>query len=184
MSCLIRNNRRRAYWSDTRGSATVELLVVIPFIFALIGFAAEFGRVLIFQHTMSQSVRSGAQYLSNVPLNALQSANGACQAGPLDRARGLVLSGFPRAGAASTYPWWTDASTINCAVTRADASAVSPDTEFWVVELRADLTVNLPLLAFLSDPLNADGSNTLRLSAAHRARVLSTPDPPETVGGS
>lgn len=153
------------------GSATVEFVVLAPFILAFAVIALEFGRVMIYQQTMSHALRGGAQYLSRMPVAVLQNGGG-CASGPLDRAVNVVLNGDPTdSSSGAIAPWWTDRTSITCSLTLIDSDTVATRRELWVVELRASVAVELPLLR-IANTLVDDELSTVTIAGTERARVI------------
>jgi Flp pilus assembly protein TadG len=85
------------------GTATVELAVLLPFLFTL-GFGMfEFGHLVFQYHLISAGVRDAARYLAGNP----QGVND-----PDAAAKNIAMCGTANTCGASRVPWWNNADSI------------------------------------------------------------------------
>lgn len=163
----------RTYLRSETGSSSVEFLLSLPFIVGLLAIASEFGRLILYQHVITQNMRGGVQYLSNVPLDVLRVTEGGvpvCSSSPLTRARSIILAGDPT-DTSSRYSWWSDPNTIKCTVRLVDSNTVQTGAEFWIVELETSVNVDLPLLA-MTRTVESSTPSSLSIKASEKARLL------------
>jgi Flp pilus assembly protein TadG len=110
----------RGLLGDKRGTAAVELAIVLPFLMIMLFGLIEIGRALYHYHAVTKSVRDATRYLTRVGMTCAAAGNGPL-ANYLDSAtdettaKNLVLSGHTSTPvAASDYllAYWTDPNTI------------------------------------------------------------------------
>ena len=163
----------RTYWRSETGSSSLEFILSLPFIAGLLAISSEFGRLVLYQHVITQNLRGGVQYLSNIPLDVLrvnEEGSPTCSSTPLSKARSIILSGDPTIST-SRYPWWSDPNSIQCSVRLINSAAVQTGSEFWVVELNTSVSVDLPLLA-LTNSTEVAVPTSLTINASEKARLL------------
>ena len=161
----------RTYMRSETGSSSVEFLLSLPFIVGMIAISSEFGRLILYQHVITQNLRGGVQYLSNIPLDVLRVAEDggqACSSNALSRARSIILAGDPN-DTISRYSWWSDPQSIKCSISLVDS--IGTGSAFWVVELETSVNVDLPLLA-LTNTSESSTASSLKINASEKARLL------------
>ncbi len=60
----------KAWLSDRRGSVSVDFIVSIPILLAVLVLTSEYGRVLQVRSTLDNAVSDATRYLARVPLQA------------------------------------------------------------------------------------------------------------------
>jgi len=61
----------RRFWQDSKGAAAVEMVLVLPFLIALLFGGFEGGHFLWTEHKVIQAVRDGARYGSRLPIETV-----------------------------------------------------------------------------------------------------------------
>jgi hypothetical protein len=99
-----KSNRSTSLGCDTRGTATLELAVILPFLMTL-GFGTyEFGNLIYNYHLITAGVRDASRYLAGNPQGV---------ADPIAAAKNIAIRGTIDANGAFRIPWWNDANTIS-----------------------------------------------------------------------
>ena len=135
----------RSFASDTRASVTVEFVIALPVLLAMLAFSVQYGNALKVRNNLDVASRDAARYLARAPLN---SAGTGVDQVFIDRARQIV----------SDRVETTKASIASFSAT-SDASAA-------VVNVTID--VPFPLLTFIGLFDTADA--TIPMSAAENWR--------------
>lgn len=68
MTCLC-YSRIRQFLSDNRGSSTVEFVIALPILLAILAFAVQYGNALKVRNNLDVASRDAARYLARAPLN-------------------------------------------------------------------------------------------------------------------
>jgi hypothetical protein len=140
----------------TRGTASLEAIIVLPLLISLMAGGVEFGRILSAYGTADKSMRDAARYLARVP-------KGSVDGWGLDNAKSLAIYG-KLDGNADTDPklitgWAPD--TITCS-TCADVDAGTTD----VIHFHADVPFTVVILSAVGLP------NTYTISVTHEERWI------------
>ena len=152
---------RKSWNGDTRGTATLELAVVLPVLFS-IGFGIfEFGNIIYNYHLISNGVRDAARYASGLPQGSADSA-----------AKSIALTGRI-SGTEYRISWWTDPTTISITPILVPNNLVSGIKEYRgpdpivMVRVQAIVPYSLPLgfLGYL-------GLGPITLTATHEERLF------------
>jgi hypothetical protein len=148
---------RSRFSHNIDGTATVELAVLLPFLFTL-GFGTfEFGHLVYQYHLIGAGVRDAARYLAGNP----QGVND-----PDAAARNIAMCGTADTCGAFRVPWWNSADTI-----RIDRFALANDGDYrggaQIMTVRVSTSVSYGALGFL-EFLNLD---PITLTASHEERV-------------
>lgn len=69
MTRLFRSIFRR-FLEDNRGSSTVEFVIALPILLAILAFAVQYGNALKVRNNLDIASRDAARYLARAPLNA------------------------------------------------------------------------------------------------------------------
>lgn len=69
MTCC-RGGKARKFWTDTTGSSTVEFVIALPILLAILAFAVQYGNALKIRNNLDMASRDAARYLARAPLNA------------------------------------------------------------------------------------------------------------------
>ena len=89
-SCLIK---------EQRGTATLELAIILPFLFSLAFGIFEFGNIIYKRHLISVGVRDAARYIASVPFD------GTTQATVEAAAKNIATNGITSGGTARVVGW-------------------------------------------------------------------------------
>lgn len=68
MTRLYNANLRR-FLTDNRGSSTVEFVIALPILLAILAFAVQYGNALKVRNNLDLASRDAARYLARAPLN-------------------------------------------------------------------------------------------------------------------
>jgi len=71
VACLKVLNARK-FFKDSSGSVTVEFVIAMPILLAVLAFAVQYGNALKVRNSLDFSARDAARYLARAPLNAEQ----------------------------------------------------------------------------------------------------------------
>ena len=69
MACLKVLNARK-FFKDSSGSVTVEFVIAMPILLAVLAFAVQYGNALKVRNSLDFSARDAARYLARAPLNS------------------------------------------------------------------------------------------------------------------
>jgi Flp pilus assembly protein TadG len=61
-------NLARQFWTRTRGAVTVEFVVSLPLLIAVLAFSTQYGRAIQARNTLDVAVRDAARLLSRAPV--------------------------------------------------------------------------------------------------------------------
>ena len=100
---------------DKRGTALIEMSLLLPIIVLLMGGMAEFGRALQQHHVASKGVKSAARYLARVPGN--RSCTQANWDSYLTQAKSIAQRGSLDGSAPLVIPNWDASATFTVTVT-------------------------------------------------------------------
>lgn len=59
----------RKFFTDVAGSATVEFVIALPILFAMLAFSVQYGNALKVRNGLDIASRDAARYLARAPLN-------------------------------------------------------------------------------------------------------------------
>ncbi len=62
-------DRLRTFLGDARGAITVEFVVTLPILLAVLGFAEQYGNAMRIRNAMDVAARDAARFISRAPLN-------------------------------------------------------------------------------------------------------------------
>jgi len=65
----LRINARK-FFTDVAGSTTVEFVIALPVLFAMLAFSVQYGNALKVRNNLDIASRDAARYLARAPLNA------------------------------------------------------------------------------------------------------------------
>jgi len=60
----------RQFLSDNRGSSTVEFVIALPILLAILAFSVQYGNALKVRNNLDIASRDAARYLARAPLNS------------------------------------------------------------------------------------------------------------------
>jgi len=164
---------------NTKGSALIEMSLMLPVLILLMGGMIEFGRALQQYHVATKGVKHAARYLARVV------HNGACPPDPTDTswnsyvadAKKLAQTGTLNSNAPLRLDNWDNSATFNVNVT---CVANSPDAVTGIRPLRGQ--DNLPIItvstSFTFDKvgtlsvLNIPGLSDLTITATHQQKHI------------
>lgn len=129
----------RRFFGDERASVTVDFVISIPILLAVLVLTTEYGRMLQMRSTLENAVADAARYLSRVPLDA---SGAAFPAPVVEMAEGLIVSRVNTPYLAIAAPVVGDAGGVT--TVRLSAAAGVP-------------TPALGILAIFGSKTNADG---------------------------
>lgn len=66
--------RVRAFGSDTRGAVTVEFVIAVPLLLAVLAFAVQYGYAMQVRNALDVAVRDAARYMSRAPIDPATSS--------------------------------------------------------------------------------------------------------------
>ncbi len=69
MTCRSGANARK-FLNDINGSSTVEFVIALPILLAMLAFAVQYGNALKIRNNLDMASRDAARYLARAPLNA------------------------------------------------------------------------------------------------------------------
>jgi Flp pilus assembly protein TadG len=157
------------FLTKTKGSMTVEFVLLVPTLLAALGFAYEFGRGFWAYDVMTRDVRASVRYLSRLPepLVGYPPFDTAAR----DKAIGVATTGVP-SGGTPHFPWGTPWSTCSPCV------SVGGETNFAIGNFNENgftftVTGTVPLNIYFLTPLQRLGINTsYTLRVTDRARYI------------
>jgi Flp pilus assembly protein TadG len=114
------------FWRSERGTQLVELAIVLPILMALFAATAEFGRYFYSYSTVAKATRSGARFLTTVPVKTV-GAGGGVNANEDMKAKRLVVYGDANASD-GTKPLVPGLSVSNVEIVRNGPVPTVPDT--------------------------------------------------------
>jgi Flp pilus assembly protein TadG len=94
-----------------RGTSGIEMTLVLPLLFLLLGGVIEFGRALYHHHILETSMRNATRYLARVPATG-QNPSDACAStagSAANTARNLTLYGSVDGSGTALVPYLTSA---------------------------------------------------------------------------
>lgn len=145
----------RALIGNESGVALIEFVIVLPLLLILLFGFIEIGRALWTHHVITIGVRDGVRYMTRVPLEEEFK----------DQARNVAVYGSPT-GTVPVSSRWTDPETIEVSEQLVEHDDDFRNDPLWVVEMRALVPVDFPLLRFLGL------SGTITLEVIDRARWI------------
>lgn len=157
----------RSFLTDRKGAAAAELVLALPFMFALMFGAMEAGHFFWTQHKIVKSVRDGARYATRIDVAELCPST---NTSVLDNIRNVTATGQVATGGAVKVPGWNPANvqvTISC-------------DSFVGTGIYSDLGRNGPLVTVSSGPVQYPSilaslgfiDNSFYLSAQSSAAVM------------
>jgi hypothetical protein len=129
---------RRGIIRAEDGSITIEFVMLLPLLLALLAFAFEFGSVLIAHHTTVNHVRAASRYLARTQLTAAQIA----------AAEQIVRTGVPSGG---VEPGWMADADIDITPSYSTFGGVNFREPGQVVRIRAQIDFPLTIFSFTGD---------------------------------
>ena len=145
----------RALPGNESGVALIEFVIVLPLLLILLFGFVEIGRALWTHNVITGGVRDGVRYMTRVPLeDAFR-----------DRARNVAVFGTPT-GTVPRSSRWTDPGTIQITERLVEHDDDFRNDPLWVVEMRALVPVEFPLLRFVGL------SGTITFEVIDRARWI------------
>ena len=105
----------KSFHNCRRGSAAVEMALVTPFLLTLIFGSFELGNYFLDNHIVAKAVRDGARYAARQSYSAY-SCSSITDSNVVTAIRNLVRTGQITSGGSPRVPGWSDATTINIAV--------------------------------------------------------------------
>ncbi|MFV0472709.1 MAG: TadE family protein [Pikeienuella sp.] len=153
----MRRGAARRFRADRAGAATVDFIVSLPILLAVLVLTSEYGRVLQMRAVLDNAVADAARYLSRAPLDA---SGAAFPPGVIEIAEELI------------------SARINTRHLAISAPAIGEDGEFRTVRVSAAAGVEAPALGLLglggdhgeaSSPEEIDG---LFVAAAETVRYF------------
>lgn len=142
----------RRFLRDQRAALSVEFVIGMPLIIAAQAIAFETGRVMLDQHALESGVRDASRFLARANISGCPAANSAYW----DISQKLVISGLKSA----IY-----ASDITCQFVEVyDGSGDLLNRDFTVIEIKAEVTVQTPLIGVWGDGVT--------IAAADQARFI------------
>lgn len=125
----------RRFASDTRASVSVDFVVSIPILLAVLVFTTEYGRVLQMRTVLDNAVADASRYLARAPLN--------------DEENGFPSSVIAVAETLITSRVNTDLVAIS-APEIVDQTSQTSSSDFRTVSLSAAVGVSTPALSILA----------------------------------
>ena len=138
--CWVRRALRRLRRSES-GSSTVEMVIALPMLIAVLAFATEYGRILQMQSAMEKSASDAAMALALLPLD--QAACGFPNVDEHHLADTMIRTKMRVGNATESL---TVAVNVVCGVGDGNFS-----TPFDRIEVTGAWQVGLPLIGFLNN---------------------------------
>lgn len=150
----------RNFLSDKAGSSTVEFVIALPVLLAMLAFSVQYGNALKVRNNLDIASRDAARYLARAPLDV--SGTDVDQVFK-DRARAIVAA--------------------RVATTKSTIATFSPTSNSTVATVAVTIDVPFPLLKWLGLLSSADASLSMS-SAESWARTGDGVTTTSTSGGS
>jgi hypothetical protein len=149
-----KHNRSKSLSGDTRGTATLELAVILPFLMTL-GFGTyEFGNLIYNYHLITAGVRDASRYLAGNPQVS----------DSIEAAKNIAMRGTVGSNGELRIPWWNDAGTITIVSEDHSADGTPYRGGGTTITVKADVPYHqLGFLEFL-------GLGPITLTASHEER--------------
>ena len=140
------------FFSDRRGSITVEFVIVLPLMLSALVFIFELGRAFLAYEIVSHDIRAAIRYLSraetvdftNTSGGYVQSAKNLAQTGSASVTANCPAS-YPASGSTNCHFPWTSSSQIDVSTT----SSGNFNVDGVVVYMKASVPMNLSFLGFI-----------------------------------
>jgi Flp pilus assembly protein TadG len=143
---------------DRTGSATVEFVVSLPLIMAVLALVSGLGQALWYHHIVSKGVRDGTRYLSRAPDSEFATY--------AERARYLAMTGSADTSASPLFAWWSDIDTVTVSGPVELADAPTFRQPFERIALQAVVPVELSILGLIGQ------GPTITITAVDQARYI------------
>jgi Flp pilus assembly protein TadG len=100
---------------DNRATAAVEMVLCLPFMFALVFGALELGYYFMTEHAVIKAVRDGARYAARRPFTDYPSCSPS--SGLVDDTRNVTRTGQIASGGTPRFASWDDPTSIDVTAT-------------------------------------------------------------------
>ena len=150
--CAWARNRLRVFATETRGAVTVEFVIAIPLLLAVLAFAVQYGYAMQVRNALDVAVRDAARYMSRAPIDPVTNA---VDPAFLARATALVNNRISDSALVE----------VNDLVITAD-----------IVAVKATATVELPLLQVLGWFSGNDTAQTIAMVSCEGWQVSESRD--------
>lgn len=114
------------FWREDRASVTVEFVVALPILLAMLAFSAQYGNALKIRNNLDVATRDAARYLARAPLDT---GGGSVDPQFIDQARTMI-----------------EARVISAKASINSFSATSDDT---TANVDVSIEVPFPILSFI-----------------------------------
>ena len=159
----------RGFIRDEAGSASIEFVVTLPLLIALLAISFEYGRAFAIREALDSAVRDATRFLARAPATLVDDAAGqrpGLQQYFVDRARDMVSD---RVGAEMTAETFPDPIVTN------DKSDGSLRTPFYEIFVSVSVEAEFSLLSIFGNWIGSGGSGNLyafTMQARDSARYL------------
>ncbi len=158
-------------WRSRQGTASVELVLILPLLTVMLFGTIEIGRLLFDYHAVSKTVRDATRYLTRIDAAAmgLTCAGVNAASTPVADARNIALRGTMDGTAPTLLSYWTDPNDVQVSAICVDNSAnPAPYQGFFegvqqIPRITVTATVSFP---FLNGWLLGRG-NTMTFTISH-----------------
>lgn len=148
----------RGLLGERTGSATVEFVISLPLIVAVLALVSGLGQALWYHHIVNKGVRDGTRYLSRAPDGEFATY--------AERARYLAMTGSADTSASPVFAWWSDIETVTVSGPVELADAPPFRQPFERVALQAVVPVELSILGLIGQ------GPTITITAVDQARYI------------